>query len=239
MDLTPPKKVVRNWKDIFPQESRTPVVQRFGTLSSRPNLATRYPVDDDPWRVGNQHARRKDERLANGATITGYVQNYTPGSSGYDPQLLQDNEYPSPTSTPVPPAPFEVRHVAGNVYRVQAGTCEGHLITTQDINVGSARPVSILAYPQYTLSVYSGEYVWATAVRSGAYAPVLTTSTSVFGDQTTVSTAGNEARALVAYIYEVDGASYIAQIAQGNISGVFADDGSLTGKIGGSYNKNF
>lgn len=237
-DFTRPKQVVKDWKDIFPNEAQKPAAKRTGAISSRPAVSTQAPPDD-PWRVGNQHARRSVDRLANGATVAGFVRDYTTGSNGYESPSVQSNDYPSPTSNPATPTPFQVRHVEGNVYSVHAGTCEGQLITTQEINVGSARPVAILAYPQYTLNIYNSEYVWSATVKTGASAPILMTSTSVFSDQTLVDSSGTGARALIAYIYEVDGASNVAQIAQGNISGVFADDGSLTGKIGGSYNKNF
>lgn len=238
-DFTRPKQVVKDWKDIFPNEAQKPAVKRSGAISSRPAVSTQA-LADDPWRVGNQHARRSMDRLANGATIAGFVRDYTTGSNGYESPSVQSNDYPSPTtSTSVAATPFQVRHVSGNVYSVHAGTCEGQLIPTQEINVGAMRPVAILAYPQYTLNIYNSEYVWSATVKTGASAPILMTSTSVFSDRTLVDSSGTGARALVAYIYEVDGASNVAQIAQGNIVGSFADNGSLTGKITGSYNKNF
>lgn len=237
-DFIRPKQVVKDWKDIFPSESQKPAVKRSGALSSRPAVSTQAPTDD-PWRVGNQHARRGVERLTNGAAVASFVRDYTTGANGYESNSLQQNDYPSPTSTPIAATPFQVRHVSGNVYSVHAGTCEGQLIPTQEINVGAMRPVAILAYPQYTLNIYNSEYVWSATVKTGANAPILMTSTSVFSDQTLVDSSGTGARALIAYIYEVDGASNVAQIAQGNIVGSFADNGSLTGKITGSYNKNF
>lgn len=230
--MIPPKKVVKDWKDIFPAEEKKPAVKRVGPISSRPAVAAK-PADDDPWRVGNQHPRRKLDRLANGAPLAGFVYNNTPGSTGYDPQPLSENDYPMPSSTPAAPAPFEVRHVEGNRYRVYAGTCEGQLIETQEIDVGGTRPVAILAYPQYSLSIYNSEYVWAASVKTGSDAPVLITSTSTLGDVTVVSSSGDEARALIAYI---DDAVY--QITTGNIVSTFTDDGTLTGKMSGNFNKN-
>ena len=180
-DFTRPKQVVKDWKDIFPSESQKSAVKRSGAISSRPAVSTQA-LADDPWRVGNQHARRSMDRLANGATIAGFVRDYTTGSNGYESPSVQSNDYPSPTSTPATPTPFQVRHVEGNVYSVHAGTCEGQLITTQEINVGSARPVAILAYPQYTLSIWNSEFVYASTVKTGANAPILVSSTSIFGD---------------------------------------------------------
>lgn len=230
--MIPPKKVVKDWKDIFPSEEKKPAVKRTGSLSSRPAVTTQ-PAEDDPWRVGNQRPRRSLDRLANGASIAGFSYNNAPGANGYDQPLLTENEYPMPTSTPAPPAPFEVRHVKDNRYRVYAGTCEGQLIATQEIDVGSTRPVAILAYPQYTLSVYNSEYVWAATVQTGASAPVLVSSSVTLGDVTIVTAAGTEARALIAYIDDV-----VYQITTGNIVGTFTDDGSLTGQMSGNFNKN-
>lgn len=132
--------------------------------------------------------------------------------------------------------PFKVRHKTGNVFTVQAGTCEGKVIATQDIDVGSTRPVAILAYPKYALSIYNSEYVWAASVKTGADAPVLTYSTTILSDVSTgITTAGTEARALIAGIST---GNIITQITTGNIIGSFADDGSFTGKMAGSFNKN-
>ena len=130
--------------------------------------------------------------------------------------------------------PFKVDHVGGNIYRVQAGTVEGQFIATQTIDVGSTRPVAILAYPKYTLSIFNSEYVWAATVMTGTDAPVLTSSTTTLSDVTLVTSAGTEARVLIAQI----DSSGISQITTGNIVGTFASDGSLTGQMNGSFNKN-
>lgn len=234
-DFTRPKQVVKDWKDIFPSESQKPAVKRSGAISSRPAVSTQA-LADDPWRVGNQHARRSMDRLANGATIAGFVRDYTTGSNGYESPSVQSNDYPSPTtSTSVAATPFQVRHVSGNVYSVHAGTCEGQLIPTQEINVGAMRPVAILAYPQYTLNIFNGEFVYASSVKTGANAPILVSSTSIFGDVSTgITSAGTEARALVAFITS---GNVINQITTGNIIGTFRNAG-LNGTMMGSFNKN-
>lgn len=133
--------------------------------------------------------------------------------------------------------PFSVSLVSGNDYQVLGGTCEGQLITTQTISVGSTYPVAILAYPQYTLGIDGGEYVNTWSVKTGSNKPVLVASTSILGDvDSGITSAGNEARALIAYI---GSAGVITQITTGNIVGVFADDGTLTGKMSGHFNKNY
>jgi len=132
--------------------------------------------------------------------------------------------------------PFKVTAAGEDLFTVQAGTCEGQFIATQTLDVGSDRPVAILAYPQYDVSVWNSEYVWAATVKTGAEAPILTYSTAILSDVTTVSVAGNEGRALIAYIDNVDGVDVIAQVATGNIAGTF-EDGGLTGNMTGSYNK--
>lgn len=136
--------------------------------------------------------------------------------------------------------PFKVTKATGdNLYQVRAGTCEGELITTQTIDVGATRPVAILAKPQYDLSIDGGEFVSGMTVRTGADAPVLVTSTTTLGDVSSGITAvGNEARALIAYIDEDEN---IWQIAMGNIAGVWGvyDDGTLTAKAAGIFNKNY
>jgi hypothetical protein len=132
--------------------------------------------------------------------------------------------------------PFKVSFVSSDTFHVEAGTIEGQTITAQNISVGSTRPVAILAYPQYTLSIYNSEYVWAAAVKTGASAPVLTSSTSILSDVSTgITSAGTQARAVIAYI---DTGDVISQITTGNIVGTFADNGALTGTMAGSYNKN-
>lgn len=131
--------------------------------------------------------------------------------------------------------PFKVTHVSGNVFSVQAGTCLGKTITTQTIDVGSTRPVAILAYPQFTLSIYNSEFVYASSVKTGANAPVLTSSTSILSDVNSgITSAGNEARALIA---RIDTGNVISQITTGNIIGTFSNTG-LNGTMGGSFNKN-
>lgn len=235
-DFTRPEKVVKDWKDIFPSEPQKPAVKRSGALSSRPAVAAQHPKDDDPWRVGYQHSRRNVERLANGASVAGFVRDYTLGSNGYGESYASQSEYTTPTtSTPTVPGVFEVSHVSDNIFRVQAGTCEGQLIATQTINVGSARPVTILAYPQYHLDIYNSEFVYASNVKTGANAPVLVSSTSIFSDVTTgITSAGTQARALIAYI---NSSNVISQITTGNIIGTFRNTG-LNGTMGGSFNKN-
>lgn len=132
--------------------------------------------------------------------------------------------------------PFAVTHVSGDVFRVQAGTCEGQMIPTQTIDVGTDRPVAILAYPQYTLGIDSGQFVNTMAVKTGAYAPALVSSTTTLDDvDSGISSAGTEARALIAYI---DTGNVISQITTGNITGTWQDDGSLTGLAAGIFNKN-
>ncbi|MHB1082572.1 MAG: hypothetical protein ACYC67_24480 [Prosthecobacter sp.] len=134
--------------------------------------------------------------------------------------------------------PFKVsKDTTANYFKVKAGTCEGQTITAQTINVGATRPVAILAYPQYTLGIDSGEFVNSIAVKTGAYAPVLEASTSILSDvDSGITSAGTEGRALIAYI---DVGDVISQITTGNIVGKFGDDGSRTGKAAGYYNKNF
>lgn len=154
-------------------------------------------------------------------------------------QGLTPFEFPAlaqglPTVAAATTHPFKVSHVGGDIYRVQAGTVEGQFLATQTINVGSTRPVAILAYPKYALSIFNSEYVWAAVAMTGANAPVLTSSTTTLADVTTVTSAGTEARALIAYI----DSSGISQIATGNIVGTFASDGTLTGQMSGSFNKN-
>lgn len=130
--------------------------------------------------------------------------------------------------------PFKVRKGTGdNIFTVRAGTCEGQLIETQDVYVGATRPVAILAYPQYALTIFNSEYVSAGAVKTGDDAPVLTTSTSVLEDVIYVTAAGNEARALIAVIFDGD---VIAQIAMGNIVSVRENYG-LSGVMSLDFNK--
>lgn len=131
--------------------------------------------------------------------------------------------------------PFKVTPAGEDLFTVQAGTCEGQFIATQTLDVGSDRPVAILAYPQYSLTVWGGEFVWAASVKTGEYAPVLTYSTSIFSDVTLVSAAGTEARAVIAIIDETNS---ISQIARGNIAGDFDDSGGLDGTMAGDYDKN-
>lgn len=133
--------------------------------------------------------------------------------------------------------PFKVRHVSGDDFKVQAGTCEGQLIATQTIDVGATRPVAILAYPQYDLTIYNGEYVNVIAVKTSPNEPVLVASTSTLSDvDTGITSAGTEARAIIAYI---DTGDVIYQIATGNIVGIFADAANGLGQAAGYYNKNF
>lgn len=144
----------------------------------------------------------------------------------------------APEAAPAPAVthPFMVMKTStANVFKVLGGTCEGQLIPTQLINVGGTRPVAILAYPQYDLTVEGGQYVNVIAVRTGAYGPVLVSSSTQFSDIDSGISAGTEARAVVAYITEEEA---VVQIAMGNIAGTFNDDGSLTGVAAGFYNKN-
>lgn len=130
--------------------------------------------------------------------------------------------------------PFKVTKATGDdMFLVRAGTCEGQLITTQTIDVGSTRPVAILAYPQYAMTIFNSEYVSASTVKTGPNAPVLTTSTSDLEDVTYVSAAGTEARALIAVI---DTGDVIIQIATGNIVSVRENYG-LTGVMSVDFNK--
>lgn len=136
--------------------------------------------------------------------------------------------------------PFKVSQTGENLFTVQAGTCEGQLITTTEIDVGATRPVAILAYPKYTLGIDDGQFVNTIAVKTGLYAPVLVSSTSIFSDvDSGITSAGTEARVLIAYIDSGDSGDVISQIATGNIVGDFDDDGTLTGQAAGRYNKNF
>jgi len=131
--------------------------------------------------------------------------------------------------------PFKVTYASGNVFNVQAGTCLGQTIATQTIDVGGTRPVAILAYPQFTLSIYNSEFVYASSVKTGANAPALVSSTSIFSDVNSgITSAGTQARALIATIAS---GNVITQITTGNISGTFANTG-LSGTMGGSFNKN-
>jgi len=134
--------------------------------------------------------------------------------------------------------PFKVKKGTGaNDFDVKAGTCEGQLITAQTIDVGSTRPVAILAYPKYTLGIDSGEFVNSIAVQTGTNKPVLVSSTTILSDvDSGITSAGTEARALIAYIGVGD---VISQITTGNIVGKFGDDGSRTGKAAGFYYKNY
>jgi len=147
---------------------------------------------------------------------------------------------PAVTAAPVVVTthPFKVSKTGtANHFKVKAGTCEGQLITAQTINVGATRPVAILAYPQYTLGIDSGEFVNSIAVKTGLNKPVLVASTSILSDvDSGITSAGTEARALIAYI---DVGDVISQITTGNIVGRFGDDGSRTGKAAGYYNKNY
>lgn len=133
------------------------------------------------------------------------------------------------------PHPFKVTYVSGDTFHVEAGTCEGQYIAAQNISVGSTFPVAILAYPQYTLSIYNSEFVYASSVKTGGAAPVLVSSTSILSDVATgITSAGTQARALVAFITS---GNVIAQITTGNIIGTFRNAG-LNGTMGGSFNKN-
>jgi hypothetical protein len=134
-----------------------------------------------------------------------------------------------------PPHPFRVTALGADKFAVLAGTCEGALIEAITLDVGSTRPVAILAYPQYELSIDSSAFVNAASVRGGGAAPILDYSTDILSDVTIVSSAGNEARALIAYITDGD---VIAQITTGNIIGTFQDSGYLDGQMSGSFNKN-
>lgn len=148
-------------------------------------------------------------------------------------------EFSTTVAPEIPAAPavthaFQVTHVSGDTFHVRAGTCEGITIDAQDIDVGSSRPVAILAKPKYTLSVYNSEHVYSVVVQTGANAPVLETSTSTFGDVDT-NIIGTQGRALIATIIDPN---IIVQIAHGNIFGTFRDNGAFDGKMSGSYNKN-
>lgn len=133
--------------------------------------------------------------------------------------------------------PFAVTRKSGDIFRVQAGTCEGQLIQSQEINVGAVRPVAILAYPKYTLGIDSGQYVNTIAVKTGLDAPTLTHSTTQFSDvDSGITSAGDEARALIAFILDDNS---VDQITTGNISGYWGDDGTLTGVAAGAFDKNF
>ena len=223
---------VNQWKALFPPEPGKPA--RTGPISSRPLVPAR-DNSDDPWRVGNQNPRRQSPRLANGGSISDYTYSNMLGTDETSQTVFQQNEYPSAVAAAAPRAPFQVTRVEGNIYEVQAGTCEGQLIATQEIDVGSTRPVAILAYPQYTLSIFNSEYVWAAVVKTGANAPVLLSSTSTLADVTTVTSSGTEARCLIAYI---DTDNDVSQVTTGNIIGTFASSGTLTGQMVGSFNKN-
>lgn len=133
------------------------------------------------------------------------------------------------------PHPFKVTYVSSDTFHVEAGTCEGQYIAAQDISVGSTFPVAILAYPQYTLSIWNSEFVNGNSVKTGASAPVLVSSTSILSDVSTgITSAGTQARALIATIAT---GNVISQITTGNIVGTFTNTG-LSGTMGGSFNKN-
>lgn len=131
--------------------------------------------------------------------------------------------------------PFKVTAAGGDEFTVQSGTAEGQVIAESTIDVGSTRPVAILAKMQYTLSIDNSIYVWAATVKTGGSAPELVSSTSTLSDVTIVTSAGDEARAVIAII---DADNNITQYTTGNIVGTFEDDGSFSGQISGSYNKN-
>lgn len=130
--------------------------------------------------------------------------------------------------------PFKVSFVSGTTYHVEAGTIDGQLITAQDIDVGGTDPVAILGYPQYNLSIFNSEYVWASSIKTGASAPVLVSSTSTLSDVTTVTSAGNQGRVLIAYI----DAGVVYQIATGNIVSTRASDITMTGQMTVTFNRN-
>lgn len=133
------------------------------------------------------------------------------------------------------PHPFKVTYVSSDTFHVEAGTCEGQYIAAQNISVGSTFPVAILAYPQYTLSIYNSEFVYASSVKTGGDAPVLVSSTSILSDVATgITSAGTQARALIA---KIETGNVINQITTGNIIGTFSNTG-LNGTMSGSFNKN-
>ncbi len=223
----------KTWKELWPDAAKDSYPpSRTGPISNREATPTR---EADPWQVGNHSPRHRSTRLANGGSISDYTYSDLLGLEDNYQLGLQQNEYPSATASAAAPSPFQVTHKADDIYIVQAGTCEGQLIPTQEIDVGSTRPVAILAYPQYLLSIYGGQYVWTASVKTGGSSPVLVSSASTLDDVTTVGATGTEARALIAYL-DVD--NNIFQITTGNIVGTFSDDGSLTGQISGNYNKN-
>lgn len=132
-----------------------------------------------------------------------------------------------------PQHPFQVTRQSGNNFRVQSGQIDGETIVSEVIDVGSSRPVAIRIYPQYTVGVYNSEFVYSAVIKGSPNAPVLE-SDSNLSDVTAMSSAGTEARAVIATI---DSANEISQIATGNLVSTIADDQTLNGEAIISWNK--
>jgi hypothetical protein len=131
---------------------------------------------------------------------------------------------------------FQVRMIGttGNSFRVEAGQIDGQTIAAATVDVGGSRPVSLIILPQYTLGIYNSQHVHSLAIKTGEDAPVLDTVAGTASDVTLVTSAGDEARVVIAVIAA---GNAISQIAHGNILTTWADDGSLDGQAQLAFNK--
>lgn len=118
-----------------------------------------------------------------------------------------------------PPAthPFMVRHVSGNLYRVEAGQFDGHLIEAETVNVGAGRPVCIRVNARYDLSISDGEYCYFATLNTET-PPFLEVSSYTAGDLTLIAADGTGARCMIAVINTA-----ISQLAMGNITATLSD----------------
>lgn len=130
--------------------------------------------------------------------------------------------------------PFMVRHISGNNFRVEAGQIDGITIPSQTIDVGETRPVAIRIFPQYTVSVYNDEFAYAAVIKDDPDEPVLETDASL-DDVTIITAAGDEGRVVIATIAALN---VISQLASANITSLMQDDGSLTGQMLATWDKN-
>jgi len=146
---------------------------------------------------------------------------------GYDGKytlsaIPETRETTAATSASTSTHPFKVTRVSGNIYRVAAGLYEGYAIVEQTIDIGGTRPCAIKVKPKFTVTVWNSVFITQTALRtSGGHEPILTSSTADLNDVTTLTSAGDELRALIATV-QTNGD--ITQYATRNITGVIVSN---------------
>lgn len=130
--------------------------------------------------------------------------------------------------------PFKVAHMGGDDFRVSAGSIDGETMDEETVDVGATRPCALVIKPEYSLSIWNSQHVWASSIKSGADAPTFAANSSNLSDIGVVTSSGTEAQCVIATI---DSDNVVTQIATGNITSDRDDDGSLSGQLAVTFNK--